>query len=133
MSDAAEDAATGDWAVQTLALNSATTDRGTESTPADGTTRKLLESALQAFDDAFNYEASAAPPTLFEALNSARDDRDAAVTAFNSANTDLFDAQVLLDGFADTLKQAEAAVVADDLKCKSENFDAYTASLLSRK
>lgn len=132
MSDAAE-GALGQWQVQTDALGLATTNRGTESTPADGTTRKVLASALQAFNDAFDYEASAAPTSLFDALNGARDNRDAAVTAFNSANTDLFDAQVVLDGLADTLKQAEAAVVADDLKCKSENFDAYTRDLLSRQ
>lgn len=31
------------------------------------------------------------------------------------------------------MAEAKANVVADDLKCKSENFDAYTAGLLSRR
>lgn len=123
----------GAWQVQTDLLATATTELGTESTPDVGTTREVLASALQAFNLAFAYEADAAPSTLFDDLTTARGNRDTAVTAFNAAMTNLGNAQGVLDGLVNTLKLAELAVVADDLQCKSENFDAYTTGLLNRQ
>jgi len=106
---------TGAWSVNSGLLNLAVTARGTEVGPDAASTRGLLAQALIDFDAAFNYEATAAPPTLFDDLDTKRGERDTAVTDFNTAVGNLATEQGKLNGFIGALAVAKAAVVADDL------------------